>query len=174
MKMDLKKLLSLLFTLLLAVSLVFAFSSCDETEGGGGFGDGNGVKDEDNDGENGWEGIKYSFDLKFTVPDSDTVYTTQGKRDGNKVTIEFTEVALKNHSSYNQLRKSSGFVKYGVYLGGLDIYKEFSALRVLPEDTVVCILRQTVVGKISKDDNYQNELSMFKALLTYSSSGAQE
>ena len=74
------------------------------------------------------------------------------------------------------LGEGSGYEddEYGVYLGGLDIYKEFSALRVLPEDTVVCILRQTVVGKISKDDNYQNELSMFKALLTYSSSGAQE
>ena len=73
------------------------------------------------------------------------------------------------------LGEDSGYEddEYGVYLGGLDIYKEFSALRVLPEDTVVCILRQTVVGKISNDDNYQNELDMFKALITYQKDSEQ-
>ena len=68
------------------------------------------------------------------------------------------------------LGEDSGYAEdeYGLYLGSLDIYKEFSALRVLPEDTVVCILRQTVVGKISNDKNYQNELDMFCAIVNYS------
>ena len=68
------------------------------------------------------------------------------------------------------LGEDSGYEEdeYGLYLGSLDIYKEFSALRVLPEDTVLCILRQTVVGKISNDKNYQNELDMFGAIVNYS------
>ena len=65
------------------------------------------------------------------------------------------------------LGEDSGYEsdEYGVYLGSTKIYEEYSALRVLPEDTVVCILRQTVVGKISKDENYQHELDMFKVIV---------
>lgn len=57
--------------------------------------------------------------------------------------------------------------QYGVYLGKTELYEEFSALRILPEDTVICVLRQTVAGKLSKDNNYENELAMFRALITY-------
>lgn len=58
--------------------------------------------------------------------------------------------------------------EYGLRLGSLDLYEDYSALRKLPEDTVVCILRKTVSGKISKDKNYENELSMFRAIVNYS------
>ena len=57
---------------------------------------------------------------------------------------------------------------YGLRLGKLDLYRDYSALRVLDEDTVVCILRKPVVGKISKDNNYENELRMFRAIVNYS------
>ena len=119
MRNGFKKLLTALFSLLVIASFVFLFSSCLENEEGfPSGGGGNGGKEDDDDSiGNGWEGIRYSFELKFMVPDSDTVYTTIGRRDENKVTIEFTEVALKNHSTYAQLRKNSGFVKYGEYLG---------------------------------------------------------
>ena len=70
-------------------------------------------------------------------------------------------VALGEDSGY-------GENQYGIRLGSLDIYKEYSALRVLPEETVVCFLRQTVVGKLSKDKNYENELRMFDAIVNYS------
>ncbi len=68
------------------------------------------------------------------------------------------------------LGEDSGYTdnEYGIRLGSLDIYKEYSALRVLPENTVLCFLRQTVVGKISKDENYANELRMFDAIVNYS------
>lgn len=67
------------------------------------------------------------------------------------------------------LGEDSGYESddYGLYLGSTGLYKEYSALRVLPKDTVICILRQTVVGKISKDENYQHELDMFKAIVNY-------
>lgn len=57
---------------------------------------------------------------------------------------------------------------YGIVLGMTDIYKEYSALRAMPDDTVICVLRQTVAGRISKDKNYQNDLEIFKAIVTYS------
>ena len=51
------------------------------------------------------------------------------------------------------LGEASGFEAdvNGVYLEDTAIYKEYSALRVLPGDTVVCFLRQPVIGKISND-----------------------
>lgn len=55
----------------------------------------------------------------------------------------------------------------GVYLEDTVLYAEYSALRVLPADTVICFLRQPVLGKIANDENYQNELKMLKAILTY-------
>jgi len=55
----------------------------------------------------------------------------------------------------------------GVYLEDTEIYKEYSALRVLPGDTVICFLRQPVLGKISDDACYQNEIDMLRAILTY-------
>ena len=70
-------------------------------------------------------------------------------------------VALGENSGYEE-------DEYGIRLGSLDLYEEYSALRKLPEDTVVCVLRQTVSGKISKDKNYENELEMFRAIVNYS------
>lgn len=58
--------------------------------------------------------------------------------------------------------------EYGLRLGSLDLYEDYSALRVLPEDTYVCVLRKPVAGKISKDKNYENELRMFRAIVNYS------
>ena len=56
---------------------------------------------------------------------------------------------------------------YGIVLGKTAIYEEYSALRAMPEDTVVCFLRQIVMGRISKDKNYLNDLEIFKAIVTY-------
>ena len=59
----------------------------------------------------------------------------------------------------------------GVYLEDTALYKEYSALRALPADTVICFLRQPVIGKIANDENYQNEIEMLRAILTYSKDG---
>ena len=55
----------------------------------------------------------------------------------------------------------------GIILGKTEIYEEYSALRVLPEDTVVCVLKQVVMGRISNDEVYENELDIFRAIVNY-------
>ncbi len=59
----------------------------------------------------------------------------------------------------------------GVYLEDTALYKEYSALRALPADTVICFLRQPVLGKIANDESYQNEIEMLRAILTYTKDG---
>ena len=65
------------------------------------------------------------------------------------------------------LGEASGYEEgvNGVYLEDTAIYREYSALRVLPGDTVICFLRQPVLGKISNDENYKNEIEMLGAIL---------
>ena len=57
--------------------------------------------------------------------------------------------------------------EYGIILGKTELYESYSALRALPEDTVVCFLRQTVAGRISDDEVYENESALFSAIVTY-------
>ena len=102
------------------------------------------------------------------------------------VIVGETAICLLDPSLYKELSKygrllpiatalgeDSGFESdiNGIYLGETKIYEEYSALRVLPKDTVICFLRQTVVGKISKDNNYQNEIDMLRAIVNYSKDG---
>lgn len=56
--------------------------------------------------------------------------------------------------------------EYGVRLGDTGLYQKYKALRVLPEDTVICFMRQYVIGKSSDDENYRFECEMFRAILT--------
>lgn len=56
---------------------------------------------------------------------------------------------------------------YGVMLSELEIYDSFSSVRVLPGDTVVCILRPLVIGKSSKEKVYAQEKEMFSAILEF-------
>ena len=119
MRTNLKRLLLLLASVLTVVCCVFLLASClEDSDGGLGSlgGDADGEEDDETVG-NGWDGIRYSFEIKFMVPDSDRVYTAIGRREERLVTIEFTSVTLKNNSAYKQLRSDSWFVKYGEYLG---------------------------------------------------------
>lgn len=56
--------------------------------------------------------------------------------------------------------------EYGVRLGDTALYQKYKALSVLPEDTVICLMRQYVVGKSSDDESYRFECDMLRALLT--------
>ncbi|MBQ8140247.1 MAG: hypothetical protein IJ038_00940 [Clostridia bacterium] len=56
---------------------------------------------------------------------------------------------------------------YGYRLGDLEIYDSYGALQVMPEDTVVCLLRPLVVGKSSDAEAYGFEKSMFKAIIEF-------
>ena len=54
---------------------------------------------------------------------------------------------------------------FGVRLGDTDLYQNYEVLRVLPEDTVICLSRPYVVGKTSKEKIYLREKEMFAALV---------
>lgn len=53
---------------------------------------------------------------------------------------------------------------YGIRLGDTKWYEEYEILRVLPEDTVICLARPYVMGKSSKEKAYAFEKEMFASL----------
>ena len=59
---------------------------------------------------------------------------------------------------------------YGIRLGDTDLYKDYSIVRLLPADTVIC-LRSPLggLGQSIDDEKYQFEMETFKALVTYTS-----
>ena len=69
---------------------------------------------------------------------------------------------------YNCEKSADG---YGIKLGELEIYSSYGALRQLPEDTVLCILRPLWMGKTSKADKYECEKDMFRAIVEFKSEG---
>ncbi|MBE6706622.1 MAG: hypothetical protein E7577_03145 [Ruminococcaceae bacterium] len=60
--------------------------------------------------------------------------------------------------------------EYAVRLGDTEIYKSYSAIRALPEDTLICLLEPNWKGgKNSKEKYYNREKQIFTAILEYSS-----
>ena len=93
-----------------------------------------------------------------------------------------TSVCFLDPSLFNSMRENNRLLElsealgytpensvdgYGISLGDLEIYDEYSVLKALPEDTVVCILRSLVVGKNSKPKMYAQEMDMFCAILEF-------
>lgn len=56
---------------------------------------------------------------------------------------------------------------WGVRLGDLSIYENYAVLRELPEDTVVCFLRQNLIGGNSDDEVYENDRRLLDAILEF-------
>ncbi len=54
---------------------------------------------------------------------------------------------------------------FGVRLGDTAAYQKYELLKAFPEDTMVCLLRQQVIGKNHDDAHYANEIAMFGALV---------
>ena len=57
---------------------------------------------------------------------------------------------------------------YGVRLGDLGVYDYVEALKVLPEDTVVCLLRPYIWGASSKEEKYSYCKELFKKIVSFS------
>ncbi len=74
--------------------------------------------------------------------------------------------ALLGNGRLAELGEGTGV--YGVALGELEIYEAYSALRVLPDDTVVCFLRQNLIGGNSDDEVYENDRRLLDAILDFS------
>ena len=57
---------------------------------------------------------------------------------------------------------------YGIRLGDTALYKEYSIVRRLPADTVVCLMSPFGgLGQKVDDESYQYQIETFKALTTY-------
>lgn len=85
-----------------------------------------------------------------------------------------SSVCFLDPSLYEALLKSDRLSEisedtYGVTLGDLEIYGAYSVLRELPEDTVVCFLRQNLIGGNSDDEVYENDKRLFDAIINFSS-----
>jgi len=105
----------MLFVLLFTVSASIAlfFTSClGEGDSDGAKGDGG-----SEGSEGGWDGIRYNFEVKFKVPDSDAVYVTSGRREEYKVNVELDSEKMRTAAEYKELRADSTFAKNGEYLG---------------------------------------------------------
>ena len=53
---------------------------------------------------------------------------------------------------------------YGLRLSDTELYQRYETLGFLPEDTVICLLRQQVIGKSRKDEHYKMEEKLFAAI----------
>ncbi len=62
---------------------------------------------------------------------------------------------------------SSAYGDYGVRLGDTELYKYYSALQVLPADTVVCLMMPYLFGKSSNEETYEKSKAMFKAIVDF-------
>ena len=54
----------------------------------------------------------------------------------------------------------------GIKLAETSLWKDNAAIRTLPEDTVVCMLKPFAFGKNSSPDEYAKEVAYFKALMS--------
>ena len=68
---------------------------------------------------------------------------------------------------YEQLLKGYAVEGKAVRLGDTDFYLYNEAVQVLPADTVVCLLRQFMVGQSSKDEIYNRSVALFDAIVAY-------
>lgn len=66
-------------------------------------------------------------------------------------------------------KPAGAYDDYAVRLGDTEIYQSFAALRVLPEDTLICFLEPNWKGaKNSNEDYYNREKEIFRAIIEYS------
>ncbi|MBQ9080234.1 MAG: hypothetical protein IJY27_04095 [Clostridia bacterium] len=57
--------------------------------------------------------------------------------------------------------------EYGVRLGDTALYQYYDALKILPEDTVVCLLLPYVFGANSKEETYAKSIQMFRDMVEF-------
>ena len=130
--------------------------------------------------------------VEYQIFSEKEIYTEVEKEvDGELVTVKEPMVALnwntEQHSSmqsavsktgeyslcfaspyvYEQLLKGYAVEGKTVRLGDTDFYLYNEAVQVLPADTVVCLLRQFMVGQSSKDEIYNRSVALFDAIVAY-------
>ena len=68
---------------------------------------------------------------------------------------------------YELLTKDKNVVSKSFCLGETDFYRYNEAVKVLPEDTVICLLIQFPMGTSGKDDAYARSSALYDAILAY-------
>ena len=88
---------------------------------------------------------------------------------GMQDAIKTGEYSLCFASPYVYETLLKGYVADGkaMCLGETDFYRYNEAVKVLPEDTVICLLTQFAVGASSKDDAYARSSALYDAILAY-------
>ncbi len=61
----------------------------------------------------------------------------------------------------------SAYDEYAIRLSDTALYQSLDALKSLPEDTLVVLPRQLVLGSSSDDDTYASFVAMFRAIVEY-------
>lgn len=61
----------------------------------------------------------------------------------------------------------SAYDEYAIRLSDTALYQSLDALKALPEDTLVVLPRQLVLGSSSDDDTYAAFVAMFRAIVEY-------
>ena len=81
--------------------------------------------------------------------------------------------SLKSSNRFSELSAALGYEcekssdGYGIRISELSVYGEYSVMQCLPEDTVVCILRRGVVGRTSKQPEYEKDRQTFCAIVDF-------
>ncbi len=102
------------------------------------------------------EGQGYSINRQLNSSEYDNY--------GNYVLTGESAVYLVDPWLYEALKSGDRVNGEGVRLGDTAAYQKYDLLKILPEDTVVCLLRQQVMGKNHDDAYYEREAAMFAAL----------
>ena len=62
---------------------------------------------------------------------------------------------------------SNAFDGYGIRLSATDLYKYTPEIKNMDGDTIICLLRQTVLGSSSDDREYARAIDTFKAIVGF-------
>ena len=125
---------------------------------------------------------EYSVELKRTPfvgrrtvkPSSFSVYSSAILKTGESSVLlldPWLYEQLKNEDRLRPLSEVDASLAartedgYGVRLGDTALYQTFGVYQVLPEDTVICLMRPYVIGRSSKAEAYRFEVDTFLALV---------
>ena len=81
---------------------------------------------------------------------------------------------LRPLSDLYETTPDSAYDEYAIRLSETDLYRAFDALKVLPEDTLIVLPRQLVLGSSSDDETYALFVEMFRAIVDYKAPAVQQ
>ncbi len=119
------------------------------------------------------DGERVSVDRGYNSNQYDTYYSYLQTGESSVLFVErWLYDSLLENGRLAPLSESCGgatpegaLSEYGIELKDTELYKQYKVMELLPEDTVVCILRPYIVGKSSKEKYYKLEQEMLEAII---------